>query len=90
MAMQLKKEQRKDAIQSLQHYFAEELEQELGEMQAGFLLDYFLQEIAPVVYNKGVSDAQRYFIEKTEDLTGTLFEEEFAFWYERRKSKGSE
>jgi uncharacterized protein (DUF2164 family) len=54
-------------------------------MQAGFLLDYFLKEIAPVVYNQGVVDAQRYFIEKTEDLTCTLFEEEFGYWFHQMK-----
>ena len=54
-------------------------------MQAGFLLDYFLKEIAPVVYNQGVVDAQRYFIEKTEGLTGTLFEEEFGYWFHQMK-----
>ena len=62
MAIELRKEQRKDAIQSLEQHLREELETEVGEMQAGFLLDYFLKEIAPVVYNQGVVDAQRYFI----------------------------
>ena len=62
MAIELRKEQRKDAIQSLEQHLREELETEVGEMQAGLLLDYFLKEIAPAVYNQGVVDAQRYFI----------------------------
>ena len=85
MAIELRKEQRTDSIQSLEQHLREELETEVGEMQAGFLLDYFLKEIAPVVYNQGVVDAQRYFIEKTEDLTCTLFEEEFGYWFHQMK-----
>ena len=85
MAIELRKEQRKDAIQFLEQHLREELETEVGEMQAGFLPDYFLKEIAPVVYNQGVVDAQRYFIEKTEDLTCTLFEEEFGYWFHQMK-----
>lgn len=85
MGIELKKEQRKDAIQSLEQYFREERDEDLDELGAGLLLDYFLKEIAPLVYNKGVADAQRYFIEKTEDLTGSLFEEEFGYWYDRKR-----
>ena len=39
---------------------------------------------APLAYNKGVSDAQRYFIVKTDDLTGSLLEEPFGFWADRK------
>lgn len=85
MAIELKKEQRKDAIQSIEQYFREEREDEICEMGAGLLLDYFLKEIAPLIYNEGVAQAQRYFIEKTEDLTGSLFEEEFGYWYDRKR-----
>ena len=33
-------------------------------MHAKFLLGYFLKEIAPFAYNKGVSDAESYFRSK--------------------------
>jgi uncharacterized protein (DUF2164 family) len=85
MTIELKKEQRKDVIQSIEQSFREEQEDEICEMGAGLRLDYFLKEIAPLIYNEGVAHVQRYFIEKTEDLTGSLFVEEFGYWYDRKR-----
>ena len=48
-------------VPSLRKYFKDELELELSEMRAKFVLDYFLKEIAPFAYNQGVKDAEQYF-----------------------------
>jgi uncharacterized protein (DUF2164 family) len=80
MPVRLTPDQRKKAIQSIGRYLEDELEQDIGEMQAGFLLDYFLTEIAPIAYNQGVSDARSFIEEKLQDLSGTCFEHEFSFW----------
>lgn len=88
MAVTLTKAQRKDALRSIEQYLRDEMElEEMGEMQAGFLLDYILTELAPLAYNQGVRDAQRYFLERTEDLTGSLFEDEFGFWSGRTRER---
>ena len=85
MAIELSKQEIADIIPSLQKYFREELEQELSEMHAKFLLRYFLKEIAPFAYNKGVGDAESYFRAKIEDLPGTCFEPTLTFWQKKRK-----
>ena len=87
MPVRLTPDQRKQAIQSIGRYLENELEQEIGEMQAGFLLDYFLTEIAPIPYNQGVSDARRFLDEKLGDLSGTCFEHEFSYWNEGGRKK---
>jgi uncharacterized protein (DUF2164 family) len=76
----ISKEQKQEITASLRRYFADNLDRELSEMQAGFLLEYFLTEIAPFAYNKGVEDARRYFFTMTEDLAGACFEEPLTFW----------
>jgi uncharacterized protein (DUF2164 family) len=83
VSVQFSKEQKAEILESLQRYFQEELDNRLSDIQAGFLLEYFLKEIAPFAYNQGVEDAQQYFIAKTEDLTGTHFEEALTFWKNR-------
>lgn len=80
MPLKLSKDQRQQAIHSLGRYFQEELELEIGEMKAGFLLDYFMTEIAPIAYNQGVADARRFLEERMEDLPGTCFEHEMTYW----------
>ena len=85
MAIELTKEETQEIVPSLQKYFREELEQEIGDMQARFLLDYILKEIAPLAYNRGVKDAESYFRNKLEDLSSVCFEEGMAFWRRKRK-----
>ena len=81
------KEQKAEIVASMQRYFAEHLESELSELQAGSLLEYFMSEIAPFAYNKGVEDAQRHFIRVTEDLPSACFEEALSYW-KRQKGAG--
>jgi uncharacterized protein (DUF2164 family) len=74
------KEQKAEIVASIRRYFAENLDGELSEMQAGFLLEYFMSEIAPFAYNKGVEDAQKYFLRVTEDLPSACFHEALTYW----------
>ncbi len=45
-------------IDKLQNYFERELDQELGQFDADFLLDFFSKELGAVYYNRGLYDAQ--------------------------------
>jgi uncharacterized protein (DUF2164 family) len=87
MPIELSKQEIEQIISSVRKYFKEELEQEISEMRAKFLLDYFLKEIAPFAYNKGVSDAEAFLRARVEDLSGTCFEEGLTYWQQKRKLK---
>lgn len=84
MAIELDKQDVEGIVHSLRKYFSEELEHEISEMRAKFLLDYILKEIAPFAYNKGVKDAERYFLSKVEDLPAQCFEDGLTYWHKRR------
>lgn len=83
MPLKLSSDQKKEALRSIGRYFAEELDTELGDLQAGLLLDYVMKEIAPLAYNQGVEDARRFLAEKSEDLAATCFEHAFTYWDRR-------
>jgi uncharacterized protein (DUF2164 family) len=85
MAIELSKTEKADIIYSIQKFFREELETEISELSAGFLLNYFMKEIAPFAYNKGVKDAESYFRGKVEDLSATCFEDGLTYWVKKRK-----
>ena len=72
-------------ISSMRRYFAEELDFQVSDLQAGFVLEYFFSEMAPFAYNQGVEDAQKYFISASEDLTGTCFQEALTYWKARNR-----
>lgn len=79
-------EARQQAIASIRRYAEENLELEIGDLKAALLLDYFLQEIGPSVYNGAIADAQSFFEERTADLAGVRYQAEFPFWAQRKRS----
>jgi uncharacterized protein (DUF2164 family) len=80
MAIELEPDTRKRLVASIQRYFEQEVGEEIGDLQAGFLLDFCLKEICPTVYNQAIADAQAWMVGRVEDLEGSLFEPEFGFW----------
>ncbi|MHC4916651.1 MAG: DUF2164 domain-containing protein [Planctomycetota bacterium] len=80
MPVELSKEIRKQAIASIRRYFAEKTDEEIGDLKAELLLDYFLAEIGPSIYNRAVADAQSWFQEKTGDLDVAFHRPEFVYW----------
>ena len=68
---------RKQAIAALRQYFVANLEEEIGELKAGLLLDFILSELGPSVYNQGLADAQGFFEERSQDLAAILHRDEF-------------
>jgi uncharacterized protein (DUF2164 family) len=80
MSIELSREARVDAIASIQQYFERNLPEPVGEMPAGLLLNFFLEEIGPAVYNKAIADAQARLAVRVSDLSGELYEDEFQYW----------
>ena len=79
VSLELEKPQRTSAITSIQRYFAENLEP-IGDLPAGLLLNFLLEEIGPVIYNRAIADAQTRMAQRVSDLSGELFADEFQFW----------
>jgi uncharacterized protein (DUF2164 family) len=90
MTIDLTKQARAEAIASLQRYFREEMDDSIGDLPAGLLLNFFLEEIGPVLYNKAVSDAQARITGRVSDLSGELYADEFQYWarLESKRKKG--
>jgi uncharacterized protein (DUF2164 family) len=80
MNIELSKQGRADAIASIQRYFEENMPEPIGELPAGLLLNYFLEEIGPVIYNRAIADAQARIVQGVGDLSGELFADEFQYW----------
>lgn len=86
MTIELTKEARAEAIASIQKYFEQNMEETIGNITAGGLLGFFLEEIGPTIYNKGVADAQERLQARVAELDIEVHEEEFQYWrkYERQ------
>lgn len=73
------KQARTDAIASLKRYFRENLPEPIGDLAAGLLLDFFLEEVGPAVYNQAVADAQKRMGQLVSELNGDFYADEFQY-----------
>ena len=91
MAIEISKEHRQQAIASIERYFRENMEEKIGNIAAGALLGYFLEELGPIVYNQAVADVQERLQARVMELDIEVHEDEFAYWRkfdrEARKKK---
>ena len=79
-SVELRKDERAQAIASIQQYFEQNLTEPIGNLPASQLLDFFIEEIGPLIYNRAISDAQVRLQQRVMDLNGELFADEFQFW----------
>lgn len=68
------KEDQKLLIEKLQIYFHEELDREINQFEAGFLLDFFNQNIGAFYYNRGLNDALDVVRNKMDDIIDGVYQ----------------
>jgi len=81
--MKLDKETERYLLNSIKRFFAEEMETDIGDLKATQVLDFFIAEMGPSIYNQAISDAQVYMTEKVSDLAGVHNPAEFNYWKKR-------
>mgnify|MGYP000264601149 FL=1 len=68
------REEKERIVKKVETYFSNELDQEIGNFEAEFLIDFFADEIGAYFYNRGLNDAHALFTEKSEELSYTIQE----------------
>ena len=86
--VELPKPVQAQAIASIRKYFEENMPEPIGDLAAGLLLNFFMEEIGPVIYNRAIADAQTRIQQRVGDLNGELFADEFQYWPRAAKKKG--
>jgi uncharacterized protein (DUF2164 family) len=90
ITFELAKQTRADAISSLKRYFEENMSEPMGDLPAGLLLNFIVEEIGPAIYNQAIADAQARMQQRVADLSGELYADEFPYWPKvdaKRKSR---
>lgn len=80
MTIDLPKDARAGAIASLRRYFEEEMSEPIGDLPAGLLLNFFLEEVGPLIYNRAIAEAGERMQARAMDLPAELFADEFRYW----------
>ncbi len=76
MRIRLAEDRRTRLLRSIQQYFLEEFDERISDFRAEGLLDFFVRELGPPVYNQGVRDAASFIQEKLTDIEGDVYERE--------------
>jgi uncharacterized protein (DUF2164 family) len=80
MTIEISKEARKEAVASIERYFEQNMEERIGNIAAGGLLSFFIEEIGPLIYNKAVADVQERLQARISELDIEVHEDEFQYW----------
>ncbi|WP_250655071.1 DUF2164 domain-containing protein [Alkalimarinus coralli] len=68
------KEEKHHLINKVQRYFQDELDHEIGQFEADFLLDFFAKELGAFYYNQGLRDAQTVLVSKLDTISDAIYE----------------
>jgi uncharacterized protein (DUF2164 family) len=65
---QFSKEKRDEMVGQIRKWFLEERDEDLGDLAAVLILDFFSEKLAPYFYNQGVYDSYKFVSRAAEDL----------------------
>jgi uncharacterized protein (DUF2164 family) len=80
MTIEIDKDARKEAIASIERYFKENMDEPIGNIAAGGLLGFFVEEIGPLIYNQAVADVQERLQARVSELDIEVHEDPFTYW----------
>jgi uncharacterized protein (DUF2164 family) len=63
---------RKEVISLIQAYFQQERDEELGDLAAELLFEFFEKQLGPLIYNQAIDDVRTWFGQKLPYLEADL------------------
>ncbi len=72
--IEFNKDEKAILVQKIQMYFREELDQDIGQFPAEFLLDFFSEEFGAIYYNRGLFDAQAVLQKRVDSISEAIDE----------------
>jgi len=69
-------DERATLVAKLKAYFSREMEQDIGQFECEFLLNFISKELGAHYYNKGLNDAQLIVTSKLDDIADAFYEME--------------
>ncbi len=87
MTIEISKEAKKQAVESIERYFQENMDERIGNIAAAALLGFFLEEVGPSIYNQAVTDVQERLQTRVMEVDVEVHEDEFGYWRKKDQSK---
>lgn len=74
MQIEFNEREKEVLVHKLKRYLDQELDVEMGQFDAEFLLDFISKEIGVYHYNRGLNDARYIFKSRVEDTMDAIYE----------------
>ena len=71
--IEFNKAEKEQLIPKIKMYLKEELDQDIGNFDAEFLLDFFSEEIGVYFYNRGIQDSLEMLDSRMEELKESIY-----------------
>ena len=71
--LKLDKDTRARLNQQIRQYLSDELDSDIGNMEADFLIDFLTKSLGASFYNLGLKDAQALIARKMDDINDELY-----------------
>ena len=74
--IKLSDERKAALLKALTEFYGENFDEELSAYRAERLLNFFIKQLGPPIYNQAIADARAFMFEKLEDLDVEFYEPE--------------
>ncbi|BCG61423.1 DUF2164 domain-containing protein [Paenibacillus sp. URB8-2] len=71
--IKMTKEHRETMLDHIQEYFEVERGESIGRLAADNLLDFFMKELGPIVYNQALSDCRTLTMQRMQGLEEDIY-----------------
>lgn len=72
-AISLTEEQKKAIMSEIAYFYQSEYEEEIGIIKQSQILDLFMEQLAPIVYNKALDDAMLWYKRQQDNLESDYY-----------------
>lgn len=69
LGFQLTERQRKQALAEIEAFYLDVLDEEVSSLKQEQILDFISETLAPIIYNKALDDAKKWFDEQMENVS---------------------
>ncbi len=67
------KDEQRDLVPRIKTFMRDELDTEIGDLQASMLMDFFAEKLGHAVYNRAIYDAQALIAAKADEMAEALY-----------------
>ena len=72
--IKIESKRKNELVIELQSYLQDELDLEVGQFDADFLLDFMVKNLGPAIYNQALNDSLKVFESKMMDVSDGIYE----------------